>query len=442
MAETRNDGYINAVLGHGLRRRDPFANYGYANTFNQLTDYRQADAMFSGNGLLKRVIQLPATDALRKGYKVDCADEIPNYTRHKVRSVLEDIDADKKLELALTWDRLYGGAVVLILADDGGTLEDPLNVNRLRRIAGLEVYAPEAVSFTDAMLYASPTDPNYGHPQFYNIIGLWGNSFLVHESRLLMFYGADISNYYRRMRNGWGGTVYEQVKSELLHYTGGNELAFMALSRLSQGILKLDNLMDVLMQEGGEEIVQKRLQIIDMARHMMNTIAIDTADDYDLKNLSLSGIKDVLEQFQLAICSATGIPATILFGRSPAGMNATGKSDLETYYNLVEGIQRHTLKKPLSRLIDLIGECSDYGVTLPREWSIDFKPLWNESDKEKAETCKLKAEGAKTKADGLNTLVQGQIITADEARAILSNDDDYQGVFDEDIDNILRTPRG
>ena len=56
MAEMRNDGYINAVLGQGLRRRDPFANYGYANTFNPLTDYRQADAMFSGNGLLKGAV--------------------------------------------------------------------------------------------------------------------------------------------------------------------------------------------------------------------------------------------------------------------------------------------------------------------------------------------------------------------------------------------------
>ena len=42
--------------------------------------------------------------------------------------------------------------------------------------------------------------------------------------------------------------------------------------------------------------------------------------------------------------------------------------------------------------------------------------------------------------DKLNTLVQGQIITPDEARQILAKDDDYNDVIDSSIDETLRTP--
>jgi phage-related protein (TIGR01555 family) len=440
MAEIRNDGYINAVLGHGMKSRDPFSLGRYGGGANNwLLDYREADNMFSFNGLARRVISLPAEEALRNGFEIKAGGEdIDEATHRRLCSMLEDLNVNKTMINALEWDRLYGGGAVLMLADDGGTLEDPLNLSRVRRIERLEVYAPEDISFTNAMLYVDPLDPNYGKPQFYNIIGLWGNSFLVHESRLLLFHGGDISNYYRRMRQGWGATVFEQVKDALLHYSGGQDLAFMALARLSQGVLKLANMNDLLMNDQGEMAVQKRLHLIDMARHMMNTIAIDTEDDYDQKSMNLTNVDKVLDEFQVAICSATGIPATMLFGKSPAGMNATGESDLENYYNLVEEIQQHTLRHPLSRLIDVVANCSEYGIRLPEEWYIRFNSLWNESEKEEAEVKRTKAEAKRAKAEAINTLVQTQILDVSEARATLAKGDDY--VIDRSLDSVLTEP--
>ena len=439
MTEIRTDGYINAVLGHGLKNMDPFAFGRFGGTNSWLVDYREADNMYTFNGLARRIISLPAEDALRKGFDIKSnGEDIDCEAERRLKSTLEDLDAKKQLALALNWDRLFGGAVVLMIADDGGTLEDPLNMSRLRRVERLDVFAPEEVSFTNAMLYENPADPNYGRPQYYNIIGLWGNAFLVHESRLLMFYGGSISNYYRRMRMGWGASVFEQVKRELLHYSGGNDLAFMALGRLSQGILKLANMNDLLMNDEGELAVKKRLHLIDMARHMMNTIAIDTVDEYDQKSMSLANVNAVLDEFQQAVCSATGIPATILFGRSPAGQNATGESDLENYYNLVENIQQGTLRTPLSRLIDVVVNCSDYGISLPPEWYIHFESLWNESEKEEAETKKLKAEAKRARAEAINTLVQAQVLDVSEARATLEGDEDY--TIDRSLDNMLGAP--
>jgi len=442
MVTIREDGYVNAVLGYGMKRFDPFTHNRYGGINSWLVDYREADNMYTFNGLARRIISLPAEEALRKGFEVKVGGEdVDENTKRRLKSTLEDLDAKKQLGVALSWDRLFGGAAVLMIADDGGALEDPLNLARIRRIERLDVYAPEDISFTNAMLYEDPSSPMYGRPQFYNIIGLWGNAFMVHESRLLLFHGGNISNYYRRMRMGWGATVFEQVKSELSHYVGGNDYAFMALGRLSQGVLKLANMNDLLMNDEGERAVQTRLHLIDMARHMLNTIAIDTEDDYDQKAMSLSNVDSVLDEFMMAICSATGIPATLLFGRSPAGQNATGKSDLENYYNLVEGIQQHTLRNPLARLIEVVGSCSEYGIALPREWYLRFESLWNESEREEAETKKLRAEARRAKAEAINTLVQAQVLDVSEARATLERDEDYE--IDRSLDAVMNTtPEG
>lgn len=45
------------------------------------------------------------------------------------------------------------------------------------------------------------------------------------------------------------------------------------------------------------------------------------------------------------LSALTNIPQTILFGRSPAGMNATGESDFENYYNFIERIQKQDVKE-------------------------------------------------------------------------------------------------
>jgi len=107
---------------------------------------------------------------------------------------------------------------------------------------------------------------------------------------------------------------------------------------------------------------------------------------------------------------------------------------------LVANYQQHTLRSPLMRLIEIVAACSDYGIQLPQTWNIEFEPLWNESDKEKAETKKLKADAEKSKTDSINTLVQSQVLSVDEARELLARDDKYAEVIDLSLDATMRTP--
>ena len=431
----RVDGYIDAVLQNGWHEYG--GRKSYLNSW--LVNYDEAAALYAHNGIAQRMISLPADEALRRGWKVKAGEDIAVETKKRLASVYEDLAGNQQLSLALSWDRLFGGAVILMVADDGGTLEEPLIESRLRRIERLDVYAPKDVSFASSMVYADPTSPNYGKPQWYNIVGLYGNAFLVHESRLLIMHGGPIPNEYRRMRMGWGGTVFEAAEQALHHYDNGLSLASMALGRLSQGILKLSGMADLLMSDEGEQQVRKRLHLIDMGRSLMNTLALDVSDEYDQKNLALAGVRDIIEQFEYSLAAATGIPATLLFGRDPAGQNSTGESDSENYYNLVEKLQQTALRPALVRLVDVISKCSEYGIRLPAEWYIKFEPLWNESEREEAERHKLEADAKSTMANAVRSLAEAQLLDEDEARLALA-EAGYK--IDASMSDLLTRPPG
>jgi phage-related protein (TIGR01555 family) len=90
----------------------------------------------------------------------------------------------------------------------------------------------------------------------------------------------------------------------------------------------------------------------------------------------------------LKLSGSTGIPVTRLFGRSPAGLNATGESDLTNYYDLVEATQRNRLMPAIRRLVNLI--CAWKGIKKVPE--ITFNSLYQMSEEEKAKVDYTEAQ--------------------------------------------------
>ena len=148
---------------------------------------------------------------------------------------------------------------------------------------------------------------------------------------------------------------YVKIKRALRECITSHSNGTKLLERSVQAIYKMKNLANLLSTEDGENKVLQRLQVIDMARGILNSMAIDAeGEDYDFKTLQMSGVKDVIDTTCNMLSAVTNIPQTILFGRSPAGMNATGDSDLENYYNMVENIQKQNMKANARTVIDLI----------------------------------------------------------------------------------------
>ena len=71
-----------------------------------------------------------------------------------------------------------------------------------------------------------------------------------------------------------------------------------------------------------------------------------------------------------------------MFGQSPAGLNATGDSDMRNYYDKINSQQNAKLTESLVTIYDLVCR-SEFGEAVPKGFGFDYNPLWQLSDPEK-----------------------------------------------------------
>lgn len=418
MAKTKNlDSRFGDFANNVTRKFRSRSQYEFSTP--QLGEYQ-----FAKNGLYQKICSIPAQDAIKNGYEICSNNEniVNDEETSKINKVLYDFDIDAKIAEAVTLSRATGGSVLFLKLDDGEPIENPLNINNLLKVYGVKVYnASEVLPQT---YYSNYSDVNFGEVEKYIINDeKTGNSFIVHSSRLLIFDGLTTTGLVRATRNGWGGMVFDNIKDELSRYDSANRLSISILSRLSQGILKIEGLKQAVNAGEGEKMT-KYLEYTDSMRSIMNTLLLDGSDNFDLKNMTLSGYKDIIEQQEVALSAVSQIPITILFGRSPAGMNSTGDADLETYYSLVKRIQINDIQKNLESLIKIITKCKDYKIK-ENDYHVSFNEVKLLNAKEKAEIENKKADSLVKIANAVETLHELGAIDNDEIAEYLDTRTDF-----------------
>ena len=380
-----------------------------------IPDYDLAEK-YQYNGLFSKIIDRPAEEALKHGmeYNVSDAD-----LREFLDDALDRLDWEEKAVTAIRWARLFGGSIIVMLLDDGGGLEEPVNWQDVRSVEELRVYER-------AIVQPDPDTYRTGKAEYFDVSSTYGGTFRVHRSRCLVFkngslpeYGAAQQYYY------WGLPEYIRIHKDLSRALKTHTNAANMIEKSVQPVYKQRGLQSMLAGPNGDEMELKRLQVLDASRGIMNTIAVDMeGEDYDFKTFQMTGAKEILESTCNLLSAVTCIPQTILFGRSPAGENATGESDLENYYNFVEGIQKRMLKKNIRTLIKAIVQAGVYDGSIENPGNIKptFKPLWSLSETEKATVELTKAQRAQVAAQTAQLYIDMQAIQPEEVRQALSQD--------------------
>lgn len=425
----RKDGYINVLNKYGTSRDN---SESYEFVAEPVIPDTSLTIQYEDNGLFAKIIDTPAEEALKHGFDLGLKDDSIN---EFVEDALDALEWEEKAATAIKWARLYGGSIIVMLIDDGRGLEEPVDWNNIRSIDELRVYERSVVQPDYASLYSS--DPmratrnrasKFAMPEYYYVQSLYG-SFTVHESRCLVFRNGilpeRVTNPVYRF---WGTPEYVRIKramkDALVAHGNGPKL----LDRSVQPIYKMKNLASLLASEGGDETVLKRLEIIDLARGILNSIAIDAeGEDYDFKSIPFSGVKDVIDTTCNMLSAVTNIPQTILFGRSPAGENSTGDSDFENYYNYIERIQKLMLKGNVRTLLDVLFKAALTNGEVPEEpkYKLKFNPLWSLSDTEQANVDKVKADIEMVKAQTAQLYVQMQALDPSEVRTALAKTEEF-----------------
>jgi phage-related protein (TIGR01555 family) len=392
------------------------SNYETLMNERKLSD--QQLALMYRNLIVRRIVTLVVDDAIKNFIEIEGDQD------ECIVQELEVLFIPEKLTEALYWDRLFGMSCALILADDGQELDQPINLKRLRRVSGIEVFDKRSVMEDSASLYydTDVRDVNFGKAEYYTITPPNGNLFKVHRSRLLIFDGETLPKLERIANNGAGLSCLDGIPAAINRVKTSMDKTIDIMDKVSTSLLKLQGLSNVLQTEQGTKDVIKRLDLIDYSRRLNGSVAIDKDDEYAVFNIPLGGLTDIIQEMEQYVCAVTGYPFTKLFGRSPAGMNATGQSDMQIYYDKVRSYQKRKLRPALEYLVKLI-QLSSEGPTKGKEldkWSIKFKALQQLNDLEQANVDKTRAEVRAAVVKLVLDLVDNQMLDATQGRKYLA----------------------
>lgn len=396
-------------------------------------DWQTINSLYRSHWMVRRVIDVIPEDMLKNGYKI--LSQIEPKQIKRITRIDRKTQTSRKILECCKLGRLYGGAGALIMIEGHeDILDQPLEYDQImpgsyKGLLSLDRWSgitPEEELVTDE------SDAEFGLPKYYTITSdNLERGIRVHHSRILRFIGRDLPYLEKLAETYWGASEIEHIFDELKKRDNVSwniaMLTFMANLR----IYKMEGMEQVL-ATGSEKVVQSLYNTIQAMNSLMNNNSIQVIganDEYENHQYTFGGVGDVYDRFMMDLAGAAETPVTKLFGRSPAGMNATGESDMQNYYDTIEEKQESSLRPVYDKILPIM-IMSELGA-IPDDFDYEFNPVRRPSDDEMADL-------ASKNIDSITKAFQAGIISQKIALKELRQQAELTGMFsnitDEDIE--------
>jgi phage-related protein (TIGR01555 family) len=386
---TRNDGaLVNVLTGMGVASKDKTVSTVVG--ARPFLSEAELEALYS-HGIPRRYVDAISDEILRHRTTIALGgDDQPN--ANDLISTFEEYLKATQFHQALAevvkLQRLYGGAGLVLLIDDGLPEEEPVDTNRIRAIRG---YVPLS---RHELIPEDFTITDYSKPSHYRITtsqrltpdqqGSYVNV-RIHSSRVARFDGLYLPWNVRVRNTGWGQSVlqliwesfkrYESAMSGLESMTTDSDLFVHKIPGLFQRVAS-----------GNESDLRKRLEANNLSRSVYGGMVVDVEEDLQFLNRALSNIASATDPFVKDLQAATGWPASILMGDSPGGLGKEGRFEERVWASLVEQWQEVYCRTPITEVFTYI-LASREGPTSgrpPANWAVNFPSVFTETDTERA----------------------------------------------------------
>ena len=384
--------YLNAAANANVNNA-VFAGFPTLATLSQQAEYYN-------------MAQVVADEMVRNWITVKSTDE-NNELIEDIEKGLIEYDVKRIIHEAVKQDAIFGVGHIFVGVDE----QDP----------SLPLVMDGRAIPLGAKLKFKIIDPNWTYPALYNANDPLSDNFYkpeswfvmgqtVHESRLIDIISRPVPDILKPSYNFAGLSLTQLMMPYVNDWTRMRENVIKIVKTLRMRALKTD--MDSLLQSPVD--FKKRMQLFVQTQDNFGIWALDNAEDYLHQQTSLSELSNLLSNYQDQLCIPARITNLKLLGNAPAGLNASGDSELETWHETVSGMQERDIRNAINEMIKIIqlvkfGEIDD-------SIYFDFNPLNEVTDKEAAEITKLKVETLAIASDS-------QVITPDEARIAISNID-------------------
>lgn len=386
------DSFSNPLFHLGYGSQSPLEATEYPLT-RMTYDYALLNSLYRSNWVVQNVVGIIPDDMLREGFTVSGAIS-PKYQQELDRC-LRQTQLYDRINEGMRWGRLYGGAAGLILIRGQEDLSKPLELDTILpgTFAGLYIVDRWSGITPGMELVSDLADPDFGLPKYYDINMADGSTVVsVHYSRIIRFVGRELPYLEKMAEMYWGESEVEALYADVVKHD--NVAANMAALTFRANVdsMEVENL-DQLFSVAPTAIQQRfwnMMQAQNVLKSNFGMQLVNKGDSVKNTQYTFTGLQEIYDSMCLDLSGASRIPVTKLFGRAPAGLNATGESDLQNYYDYVDTLRESKLRPILEKLLPIIAMSVWGGV--PEDMDIQFPPLWTPTAKEVAEIAKAKAE--------------------------------------------------
>ena len=401
-------------------------------------DFATLNALYREIWIVRRIVDVIPADMLKNWITITSG--IEPAVEKKISLALRRTQLIDKLKRGMQWGRLYGGALgIMLVKHQGNDLTTPLRLDYIMPgdFAGMLIFDRWNGVSPSSELVDDVTDPEYSYPKYYTISDPTnGGMVQIHHSRCIRFPGNLLPYWEELSELQWGASVIEPIMDDLKKRDNVSwniaQLTFMANLR----VLKMEDLGQLLASTDAisQQELYNTIQAQNILMSNMGLQIMDSKDSMETHQYTFGGLADVYQQFLMDIAGAAEMPVTKLFGRSPAGLNATGESDLQNYYDMIAEKQESYLRPILNKVLPPF-IISTLG-SMPDDFDFDFDPVAEPSDKERAEL-------AKTGTDNVVAAFNAGLISQRMALQELKQQSERTGVWtnitDEDIAKASET---
>ena len=395
-------------------------------------NFQLMNSLYRSHWIVRKIIDTIPEDMVKNWINITTQLEPEQLKRFNKLQRTTRIQRD--ILQGLKWGRLYGGAAAVIIIDGHeDILDQPLNYDMIMpgSFKGLIVGDRWSGITPGETLIEDVSSPDFGLPEYYE----WNTdnfTVRVHHSRILRFSGRELPYLEKTTEVGWGASEIEIIFDELKKRdnTSWNIAQLIFLANLR--VLKMKDFGEEL-AIGNERVKQDIYDTIQAQNWLMSNMGmyvLNHDDGFETHQYTFSGLNDIYESFMLDVAGAAEIPVTKLFGRSPAGFNATGESDSKNYYETVEQKQTAQLEPVLDKLLPIMF-VSEFGA-VPDDLDYDFNPIGTPSENELSDIVDKKSNAI---INVFNAGLISQKTALKELKEMSETTGMFTNITDEDIDN-------
>lgn len=351
---------VNETTGMGSTGYDPSMAFSFSGgSLSTSNDYYQV--LLAEEGLLRKAVQAIPAGCIAYSWGRPEIAEGDDRVIQLLQDELDDIPVFSQIEEfagvraglheAMTQAFMTGNAALVVEADDGKDLSEPLDVANIKSIEAFHVF--------DRWNISPELATSFGPPQRYRIMQTTQRkgmlSGYVHSTRVFWLYGLRRSTQGRIYSGGFDKSLLEDLAEAYVYYKSAIQNSGRMLQDFDVMVHKIKDLGKIAAQAckndptslAALDGLKDQLKISHKAKSNFRTYVADMDNEaFDQITRSVGGYRDLADFVKDFLPASCEFPAAILFGEfGNGGLNSGAKSkeEKELFNDVIRNAQNTRL---------------------------------------------------------------------------------------------------